>query len=78
MDERSNTCVGLAIRTLLEARNGKTSAEAGRLLGAALWWVCEAAASEPYAVIVPHPLLKTTAVRRSPAAYKETENDRQR
>ena len=45
--------------------------------GLALNAVCEAATSESSAVIVPHPLLKTTAVRRSPAAYKETENDQQ-
>lgn len=55
---RTKVLLQLAQQAIAEAtKPGRGQAQTGRLLGVALWYLCEAASTDPHAAIVPHKLI---------------------
>ena len=58
---RTQTLIQLAQNALAEAQLPQRSdKQAGRLLGVALWYLCEAVDTDSNAVLTPHRLMKGT------------------
>ena len=59
MQRRTKMLAYLTRAALIEAdMDERTEEHAGRLIGVALWYLCEAVNTNPHAVIVPHEILK--------------------